>query len=103
MVLLARNAQRHWEIDELVAALKPTQIAPPALRKYLARFESLGLVEQTAEGRLSYRAPAGELREVVEALAKAFNEKPVTLVRTIYSLRDTKLRSLADAFRLKKD
>ena len=103
VLLLARNAQRSWHVDELVAALHPTQVTPSALRKYLARFESLGLVEQTADNRLRYREPAGELGEAVEALAKAYNERPVTLVRAIYALRDARLRSLADAFRLKKD
>jgi hypothetical protein len=31
-----------------------------------------------------------------------YNERPVTLVRVIYSPKDDKIRSFADAFRLKK-
>jgi hypothetical protein len=35
-------------------------------------------------------------------LAKAYNERPVTLFRMIYALRDAKIHSFADAFRLRK-
>ena len=38
----------------------------------------------------------------VEMLAKAYRERPVTLVRIIYALRDSKVQSFADAFRLRK-
>ncbi len=63
----------------------------------------LGLVEQAKESRWGYQTPSSDLEAVVAGLTKAYNERPVTLVRTIYSLRDAKLRSLADAFRFKKE
>ena len=84
-------------------ALRPTQLTAPAARKFLARFEALGLVEEGEGNRWGYQTPSADLEGVVAALTKAYNERPVTLVRTIYSLRDSKLRSLADAFRLKKE
>lgn len=103
VLLLSRTPHREWHVDQLVEGLRPTQLTPGAARKYLARFESLRLVEQAKDSRYRYCAPSGALEEVVAALTKAYNERPVTLVRTIYSLRDAKLRSLADAFRLKKE
>ena len=38
----------------------------------------------------------------VVMLAKAWRERPVTLVRIIYALRDSKVKSFADAFKLRK-
>jgi hypothetical protein len=41
------------------------------------------------------------LRGHVQTLAQAYEQRPVTLIRLIYALRDRKIRSFADAFRLK--
>ena len=38
----------------------------------------------------------------VTTLAQAYGERPVTLIRVIYALRDGKIRSFADAFRLRR-
>ena len=37
----------------------------------------------------------------MRTLARAYKERPVTLIRMIYALRDQRIRSFADAFRLK--
>ena len=39
----------------------------------------------------------------LRTLSKADAERPVTLIRLIYALRDRKIRSFAEAFRLRKD
>ena len=43
-----------------------------------------------------------ELKAHVQTLAQAYEERPVTLIRLIYALRDRKIRSFADAFKLRK-
>jgi hypothetical protein len=35
-------------------------------------------------------------------LAQAYKERPVTLFRVIYALRDLKIQSFADAFKLRR-
>jgi hypothetical protein len=42
------------------------------------------------------------LRAHVQTLAQAYEQRPVTLIRLIYALRDSKIRSFADAFKLRK-
>ena len=42
------------------------------------------------------------LKAHVARLAQAYEQRPVTLIRLIYALRDSKIRSFADAFRLRK-
>jgi hypothetical protein len=52
------------------------------------------------------RAPGFSDEEIARhlaTLAQAYEERPVTLVRLIYALRDRKIRSFADAFKLRKD
>ena len=44
-----------------------------------------------------------EVAHHLATLAQAYEQRPVTLVRLIYALRDRKIRSFADAFRLRKD
>lgn len=63
-----------------------------------------------AERLLHAYAPGGpvppplgeEHRAHLELLARAYKERPVTLVRIIYGLRDSRIRSFAEAFRLRK-
>ena len=50
-----------------------------------------------------YRPSSPELAAHVATLAQAYEQRPVTLIRLIYALRDTRIRSFADAFRLRKD
>jgi hypothetical protein len=45
---------------------------------------------------------AEEQREHLDTLARAYRERPVTLVRIIYALRDSRIQSFAEAFRLRK-
>ena len=47
-------------------------------------------------------APRGALREAVEALAAAYNQRPVTLVRALYARPAKPLQSFAVAFRFRK-
>jgi len=49
-----------------------------------------------------YRPASAALAAHVETLAQAWEERPVTLIRIIYALRDGKIQSFADAFKLRK-
>jgi hypothetical protein len=52
---------------------------------------------------LRYRPASDELARHVSTLAQAYEERPVTLVRLIYALRDQRVRSFAEAFKLRKN
>jgi hypothetical protein len=49
-----------------------------------------------------YRPASEELAGHAATLAQAWEQRPVTLIRLIYALRDSKIRSFADAFKLRK-
>ena len=52
---------------------------------------------------LRYRPASEEFARHVATLAQAYEQRPVTLVRLIYALRDHKIRSFAEAFKLRKN
>lgn len=44
-----------------------------------------------------------EIARHLPTLSQAYEQRPVTLVRLIYALRDRSIQSFADAFKLRKD
>lgn len=68
---------------------------------HLEGFAARGLVARNG-GEYRYAPATNELRTHAEMLAQAYNQRPVTLIRIIYALRDTKIQSFAEAFRLRK-
>jgi hypothetical protein len=78
--------------------------APPeGAARYVAGLQAGGLVEVDNEQRVRYRPASDALAAQVNMLEKLWRERPVTLIRVIYGLRDSKIRSFADAFRLRRE
>lgn len=101
LLLLKREPGRAWTRPELVAGLGTgSSVRDDEAERYLEAFKTRGLVSADRE-RLQYRAPSAALARHVDTLEKVYRERPVTLIRVIYGLRDSKIRSFADAFRLR--
>jgi len=100
LLALHARADRDWTAAELVHAVRPTRIDPATVAKTLELFAARGLAEARTGGGFRYRVATPELDALVRALAKAYNERPVTLIRAIYT---AKIRLFADAFRIKKE
>jgi DNA-binding IscR family transcriptional regulator len=77
--------------------------APARLARTMEELAAAGLVEGDAGGgyRFAPRLPA--LGDAVRLLARAYNEKPVTLVTALYARPADPARAFADAFRLRSD
>lgn len=101
LLMLARGATRAYTPREAVNALRPTALTEADARRYLAHFQTRGIVAADAAGGYRY-AGDGDLDRRVQELTRVFNERPVTLVRLIYAGGDEKIRSFAEAFRIKK-
>jgi hypothetical protein len=100
LLLLAGDpaaALRAKEAAERVPAMSEADAA-----KILQALHANGLVMAGVDQAYQYRPATEVLRAHVERLAKAYEERPVTLIRIIYALRDSKIRSFADAFRVRK-
>lgn len=100
LVFLASESARYWKVEEIVDELRPTVIAESEIRRCLALFQARGLVVESQDACFQYRPASPGLDATVGTLAKAFNRRPVTLIRMIYS---RKIQAFADAFRIKKD
>jgi hypothetical protein len=85
LVLLARQPEVDWTAQVLI------ERKPPGVNVSAADAEQALEVFADPERRMH-----------LATLAKAYNERPVTLFRMIYALRDAKIHSFADAFRLRK-
>lgn len=100
LLLLASRAERDFTAADLVHAIRPTRVDAATVGKTLEIFAARGLVETRPGGAVGYRPANPELESMVRALARAYNERPVTLIRAIYT---SKLRLFADAFKIKKE
>jgi hypothetical protein len=100
LIVLCRDPARQWKPEEIVHEIRPTVISESEVRKCLVLFRACGLVIENQDARFQYQPASAALASTVGTLVKAYNERPVTLMRLIYS---GKIQSFADAFKIKKD
>ena len=84
----------------LAARLGPAgTLSPAEAERLIGQLQQRGLVHRESDGRFRY-VSAPEHEAHVQRLARLYNERPVTLFRVIHALRDDKIKTLADAFRI---
>jgi len=100
LLFLWRKPAVAWSARDLAAAIDPVgSLSEAEASRYLETFAARDLITRMDDGRVSYKFSADS--EVhVQTLARLYLERPVTLFRVIYTLRDTKIKTLADAFRI---
>lgn len=100
LLLLYRNPLTDFTAEEVSARLYTT---PEAARTRLEDLRGRALVSQV-DTKKTYRfAPlSNEAVAVVDALAKAYKERPVSVITLIYSKPPANLQAFSDAFRLRK-
>ena len=102
LLLLRRTPERSWSAAGLAAELRPgVPISIAEAARYLDTFRARGLVAGE-DGQAAYRPASDELRMYGDMLALAYKERPVTLIRMIYALRDSRIQTFADAFKLRR-
>ena len=100
LLLLRASGHREWNVTEVTAKL---YLQPKQVMSVLGSLEAAGLIAaQGPKGGYHYQPRNEELANLVEELATLDRERPVTLIKLIYSRPDT-LEAFADAFRLRKD
>jgi hypothetical protein len=88
---------------EAAAALAPgAALGEADAARYFAVFQGNALLAVAPDKRVQYRPGYSALDAHVRTLEQAYRERPVTLIRVIYALRDSRIQSFADAFRLKR-
>ena len=101
LLTLAKSSDTSWSIDELRARLAPdTNMSDVDAQRCLDVLQQCGVVTREADKRVRYsRSPSHDAH--VAVLARLYIERPVTLFRVIYALRDSKINTFADAFKLR--
>jgi hypothetical protein len=108
LLLLAADRPEAWaSAAELAERLRPkATMTEDEARRSIEVFVARGLLEAGDAGgnagRVRFRPATEDLAKHVRTLAQAYEERPVTLVRVIYALKDAKIRTFAEAFRLRK-
>lgn len=99
LLLLHAHPEVAWGPRQIVEKL--ASIAEADAAKHLDALLARGVVAQGDDRRFQYRPGSAELDAYVQTLAQAYKERPVTLIRMIYALRDSKIRTFADAFKIR--
>jgi hypothetical protein len=102
LLFLAANRDRDFGVDEIVVGMRPRIIAAAAMKEYGALFASRRLVTET-EGRFRYAPASSEMERRVCELSHAYNERPVTLIITIYHVARGTIQPLADSPKFRTD
>ncbi len=101
LLLLAKNPERAWEVADFQLQLAAaTTLSEADVSRCLDAFQQGGIVTRHADKRVSYR-PSPSHDAHVATLVRLYVERPVTLFRVIYALRDAKIKTFADAFNLR--
>lgn len=103
LLLLQRERERWWSAADAAQALKPvSSISEADAARYFAVFQAGGLIAVGPDRRAQYRPGDAALEAYARTLEQAYRERPVTLIRVIYALRDSRIQSFAEAFKLRK-
>ena len=103
ILLLRSRPQEWWDPAEVLQRMRASGLAEPEGARYLELLQARGLLATGPDRRIQFRAADARIAAQVERLAQAYSERPVTLFRVIYALRDTRVRSFAEAFRLRRN
>jgi hypothetical protein len=103
LLLLRRTPEVCWTAAAAAAELRPSvPISEADAGRYLEAFQARGLIAAEEGAGVRYRPASDELRMYGDMLALAYKERPVTLIRMIYALRDLRIQTFADAFKLRR-
>ena len=103
-VLLLLRTKRDQEFTPAAVA-RELYTTPDMTASQLAEMHSQGLLAAIDAGERSYRYQprTPELSRIVDDLATIYQERRVTVITAIYSEPVDKVRTFADAFRLRKE
>ena len=100
LLLLHDDPERSWQAYEVVGRLR---LAPDIARTVLKDLHGRGLVLPDNHDCYHYAPQNDELAAMMNKLADLDRERPVSLIRMIYSRpRPTETQAFADAFRLRQ-
>jgi hypothetical protein len=101
LLFLYRRRDQPWRVEDLIRELRASKlVVTDGLNSLIA----VGLVGSNPAGEFQFAPLNPALDRFVAVLADFYRDRPVAVTRAIFqSPRVDRLKTLADAFRLKKD
>jgi hypothetical protein len=96
------DPSRSWSLQEILASLGPgIRLSAAEAARYVEGLQGR-LLAAVEDNRIRYQPASEELAAHARTLQRVYRERPVTLIRLIYALRDSRIQSFADAFKLRR-
>lgn len=99
VLLMAGDAHRSWSRDELVAALRASDLI---VARSVEELTAAGVILVDGEGQSCFRPASNQLRDLVSASQALYARSPDKVRRIIVSAASGGLTAFADAFRIRK-
>lgn len=100
LLRLCDSSPRTWTVDELVRELRASAAI---VNEGLRTLEVSGLVVAESGGTAWRYSPASpQFDQLARELKTLYRERPTAVAEALFSTRDDRLRSFAEAFRLRK-
>lgn len=100
LLLLLRSERRSWSRDELISALRASELV---INNALELLVAGGLVSLDADGAARYTPVSEGVDDLVGQTGELYARKPDAVRRMIISAAASSLTAFADAFRLRED
>jgi hypothetical protein len=101
LLLLKGQPDRTWSADDISRALYTT---PEMAATQLAELQARGLLGAAEGVRVyQYRPGSEELHRLISRLEEIYQQRRVSVITQIYSKPVDRVRTFADAFRLRKE
>ena len=100
LCLLAADPTRKWTVAEVFRTI---QSSAQSVTDSLELFRKEGFLVSERAGTYQYSPKAAEIGQGMAELAKAYRERRVTVIHTIYMKPADTIQDFADAFKLRKD
>lgn len=99
---LVRSGDRAWTLGDVAFLPAAEGLSPSAVANFLTTLEEQGFLQQAPPGQYRFQPASPEVAAAAQGLIRAYDERPVTLIRTVYAIADSRrIQGFADAFRLK--
>lgn len=99
LLLVRRDPQRSWRIESLVRELRGSLAL---VNENLKTLNEIGLVVLIGDEACLYNPKSPELDALVSGLVDLYAQKPITVLRTIFTSPSDKIKSFSDAFLLRR-
>jgi predicted transcriptional regulator len=99
LLLLYRDPQRAWTSEGLIRELRSSEVL---VARSVERLVAAGLVLAEADGTVRYGPASAQQNDLVAQLEEEYRKTPAAIRRLILQSPVEKLRTFADAFKLKK-